>query len=105
MNLSVAAQAFLIELGTGSDGIDSHLATSMVAEWGFEPEEVFLEISRLNLVMSLHEPDGQELICLTVEGLRYFHDISGSLAKLAELRTQGLLTDDEFNQAKSKLLS
>jgi hypothetical protein len=55
--------------------------------------------------MSLHEPDGQELICLTVEGLRYLHDISGSLAKLAELRTQGLLTDDEFNQAKSKLLS
>jgi hypothetical protein len=32
-------------------------------------------------------------------------DISGSLAKLAELRAQGLLTDDEFNQAKSKLLS
>ena len=76
MNLSVAVQAFLIELGTGSDGIDSHLAASRVAEWGFEPEEVFLEISRLNLVMSLHEPDGQELICLTVEGLRYVHDIS-----------------------------
>ena len=76
MNLSVAALAFLIELGTGSDGIDSHLAASMVAEWGFEPEEVFLEISRLNLVMSLHEPEGSELICLTAEGLRYVQDIS-----------------------------
>jgi hypothetical protein len=76
MNLSVAAQAFLIELGTGSDGIDSHLAVKMVTEWGIEPEEVFLEVSRMNLVMSLHEPDGQELICLTAKGLRYLHDIS-----------------------------
>ena len=76
MNLSAAAQAFLIDLGTGSDGIDSYLAVKMVAEWGFEPEEVFLEISRLNLVMSLHEPEGSELICLTAEGLRYVHHIS-----------------------------
>ena len=76
MNLSVAAQAFLIELGTGSDGIDSYLAVKIVAEWGIEPEEVFPEVSRMNLVMSLHEPDGQELICLTAEGLRYLHEIS-----------------------------
>jgi hypothetical protein len=76
MSISVAAQAFLIELGTGSDGIDSFSAVMMVEEWGFMPEEVFTETSRLNLVMSLHEQDGQELICLTAEGLRYVHLIS-----------------------------
>jgi len=76
MNLSVAAQAFLIELGTGSDGIDSLSAVMMVEEWGFLPEEVFLEISQLNLILSLQEPDGQELIGLTAEGLRYLHAIA-----------------------------
>ena len=76
MNLSVAAQAFLIELGTGSDGIDSYSAVMMVEEWGFLPEEVFPEISNLNLIFSLQEPDGQELIGLTAEGLRYLHHIS-----------------------------
>lgn len=76
MNISIAAQGFLIELGTGSDGIDSFSAIMMVAEWGYMPEEVFPQLSNLNLIMSLHEPDGQELICLTAEGFRYLHNIS-----------------------------
>jgi hypothetical protein len=32
-------------------------------------------------------------------------DVVGELAKLADLKTQGLLTDAEFTAAKQKLLS
>lgn len=32
-------------------------------------------------------------------------DVSASLAKLAELKSQGLLSDEEFEKAKSRLLS
>jgi Short C-terminal domain len=31
-------------------------------------------------------------------------DLSAEISRLAELRNQGLLTDDEFNAAKAKLL-
>jgi len=76
VNLSIGAQAFLLELGTGSDGIDAMSAVFMIESWGVLPEDILPEVSRLKLVMSLHEPDGQEIIFLSASGLRYIFEIS-----------------------------
>lgn len=74
--ISIGAHAFVIELGTGCDGMDSFSAVFMLEEWGFDPESVLLETSKQNLVMSLQEQDGQEIIFLTVSGLNYVFGIS-----------------------------
>jgi hypothetical protein len=52
MKISIGAQAFLLELGTGKDGIDSYSAVFMMESWGTSPEDVLAEVSRMQLVMS-----------------------------------------------------
>ena len=76
MSISIAAQAFLIHLGTGSDGLDSFTAVRTLENWGCLPEDVLPELSKMNLVMSVHEPDGQEIIFLSVLGLSYLNEIA-----------------------------
>jgi hypothetical protein len=57
-------------------------------------------VTRVNQNVEILKANAPSTVSATIS-----QDISGSLAKLAELKAQGLLTDDEFNQAKSKLLS
>ena len=86
MILSPSAQAFLIDMGTGSDGIDSMSTVFMMEAWGVSPEDVLMELTSLQLIMSLHEPDGQEIICLTNQGLHFLKDLSEKIANHAWFR-------------------
>ena len=88
MKISIGAQAFLLELGTGKDGIDSYSAVFMMESWGTSPEDVLAEVSKLQLVMSVQEPDGQEIIFLTTDGLYFLKEISSKIANHAWFRNK-----------------
>lgn len=75
MKISLGSQAFLLELGTGKDGLDSFSAVELIENMGLEPEEVLKELSRKDLLVSVHKEANEENIHLSLAGKDYLRGI------------------------------